>query len=204
MARVSGISLRVHLLGMPEPVYRDLWVPLRYTWHQLHLVIQTAFGWENLHRYEFRYGAARWGLPRSPDVSLLKDARSVRLSAVAWHPQTGFDYWYNLQEGWHHRLIVLDCSTGSERRPRLIDGQGVCPPEDVGGPAGYREFLAAIQNPAHEDHDLYRLWADGHYAFDGFCLEETAARLQKAFMPRRRKKPTTRRLADISVATSSS
>ena len=50
------------------------------------------------------------------------------------------------------------------RYPQLVAAQGRCPPEDVGGPPGYAEFLAAIADPAHEDHDHMLTWYGG--AFD--------------------------------------
>jgi hypothetical protein len=36
--------------------------------------------------------------------------------------------------------------------PRLIEATGRCPPEDIGGPRGYAEVLAAIDDPKHERH----------------------------------------------------
>ena len=31
--------------------------------------------------------------------------------------------------------------------PRLVEASGRCPPEDVGGPWGYRDFLEGIADP---------------------------------------------------------
>ncbi len=42
--------------------------------------------------------------------------------------------------------------------PRLIEAKGHCPPEDVGGPWGYGEFLEAIANPSHERHRELKEW----------------------------------------------
>jgi Plasmid pRiA4b ORF-3-like protein len=36
--------------------------------------------------------------------------------------------------------------------PVLIEALERCPPEDVGGPPGYEEFLAALADPDHERH----------------------------------------------------
>ena len=36
--------------------------------------------------------------------------------------------------------------------PLLIEAVGRCPPEDVGGPPGYAEFLTVIADPGHERH----------------------------------------------------
>jgi hypothetical protein len=42
--------------------------------------------------------------------------------------------------------------------PRLIEAKGRCPPEDVGGPWGYAEFLEAIADPDHERHCELKEW----------------------------------------------
>ena len=39
-----------------------------------------------------------------------------------------------------------------EAFPRLVDAKGRCPPEDVGGPWGYADYLEAISNPTHKRH----------------------------------------------------
>ena len=47
--------------------------------------------------------------------------------------------------------------------------QNACPPEDVGGAPGYADFLAAISDPAHEEHDHFLKWCGGSFdpaAFD--------------------------------------
>lgn len=42
-----------------------------------------------------------------------------------------------------------------------VDGQNACPPDDVGGAHGYAEFLQAISDPQHSEHDEMLEWADG-------------------------------------------
>src|SRR5712692_6284258 len=42
--------------------------------------------------------------------------------------------------------------------PRLIEAKGHCPPEDVGGPWRYGEFIEAIANPSHERHRELKEW----------------------------------------------
>ena len=44
------------------------------------------------------------------------------------------------------------------RYPVCLDGKRACPPEDVGGVWGYEEFLEAIADPDHEEHDSYLEW----------------------------------------------
>jgi hypothetical protein len=60
-------------------------------------------------------------------------------------------------------------------RIRCIDGENACPPEDVGGPGGYADFLAAIADPSHEEHAHLLAWVGG--SFDPTRFDVTAVNL---------------------------
>jgi Plasmid pRiA4b ORF-3-like protein len=64
--------------------------------------------------------------------------------------------------------------------PTCLGGERRCPPEDVGGVAGYEEFLEVIVDPAHEEHDHYVHWAGGHFLdeFDLKAVNETLSRMR--------------------------
>ena len=65
--------------------------------------------------------------------------------------------------------------------PRCLDGANACPPEDVGGPPGYEDFLAAIRDPAHEEHDAMLEWCGGAFdptVFDVESVNETLRRFK--------------------------
>jgi hypothetical protein len=65
--------------------------------------------------------------------------------------------------------------------PRCVDGARACPPEDVGGPPGYFDFLAAMSDPRHAEHRTMLEWAGG--IWDPERFEATAVRFKD---PRRR------------------
>jgi hypothetical protein len=103
----------------------------------------------NSHLYEIRARGVRWSTP-FPDQDSggdFLDARKVRLSEVLEDVGTKtLKYLYDFGDGWEHtikieRLIDPEPST---LYPRLIEAKGRCPPEDIGGPWGYAEFLEAI------------------------------------------------------------
>jgi hypothetical protein len=78
------------------------------------------------------------------------------------------------------------------RTPRLVEAFGRCPPEDVGGPPGYQEFLAAIRDPGHERHAEFTQWYDADFdpaAVDTVAIERELATLAKRWSraPRKRK-----------------
>ncbi|WP_247772775.1 plasmid pRiA4b ORF-3 family protein [Bradyrhizobium sp. 192] len=49
-------------------------------------------------------------------------------------------------------------NTTIEGLPLLLEAAGRCPPEDVGGAPGYAEYLDAIGDPTHPEHENKRLW----------------------------------------------
>jgi hypothetical protein len=42
---------------------------------------------------------------------------------------------------------------GSSETPIVIKGKNACPPEDCGGIWGYGDFIEAIQDPQHDEHE---------------------------------------------------
>ena len=69
-------------------------------------------------------------------------------------------YLYDFGDGWEHTIKVerLIAPEPAILYPRLIEAKGHCPPEDVGGPWGYGEFLEAIADPSHERHRELKEW----------------------------------------------
>ena len=53
-----------------------------------------------------------------------------------------------------------------------IAGERACPPEDCGGLWGYEEFLEAIKDPNHEEHQEMLDWIGGSFDPDEFDLQE--------------------------------
>jgi len=54
-----------------------------------------------------------------------------------------------------------------------VKGRRAGPPEDVGGVWGYQEFLEAIGDPDHPEHEEYLEWVGGEFDPEEFDLEET-------------------------------
>ncbi|MFK4447343.1 hypothetical protein ABH944_004057, partial [Caballeronia udeis] len=51
--------------------------------------------------------------------------------------------------------------------------------EDVGGGPGYIEFLEAITDPSHEDHEQLLEWCGGSFDPDAFDLAAVNERLSE-------------------------
>jgi len=172
--------LRIDLAEVTPRVRRRIEVPLALTLHDLHTAVQIAMGWTDSHLCEFRAGKAVYGVP-DPDWgefggTRILPAKRTRLAEVLAGDRKTFTYVYDFGDDWQHKVRVeaLIAADPAVLYPRLVDGEGRCPPEDVGGPWGYADFLEAIGDPVHEQHEELLEWCGG--SFDPADIDEADTR----------------------------
>jgi hypothetical protein len=164
--------LTITLLRVAPRVWRKVVVPSSITLTKLHVVLQTAMGWGDYHLHMFETPEGPFGIP-DPDFpdDTISQAR-VPLSRFLAEKNDRIRYLYDFGDGWEHE-IRLDRVMGpwpGEVPIECVDGERACPPEDVGGPYGYAEFLNAIGDPTHPEHAVMLQWVGGEFdpeAFDG-------------------------------------
>ena len=197
MSAATIARLKITLDDVKPAVLRRVEVPFDIRLDRLHLILQAAIGWTNSHLYEIRARGVRWSTP-FPDQDSggdFLDARKVRLSEVLEDVGTKtLKYLYDFGDGWEHTIKIerlIDPEPGT-LYPRLIEAKGRCPPEDIGGPWGYAEFLEAIADPKHERHRELKEWfADDFnpHVVDVDWLAEDVAALAQRWSPQ----PTVKR-----------
>lgn len=161
-------QLRIELLDVSPAVWRRLLLPANITLPKLHRVFQIALGWTDSHLHEFVIGGARYAQADPDwDAELQQtDERGVTLARALGPNARGFDYVYDFGDDWHHLVAVEKRHVEPAQAGTAMlcmDGENACPPEDVGGPPGYAEFLAAIADPRHEEHRNYLEWCGGGF-----------------------------------------
>jgi len=179
--------LKIALDDVRPAVLRRVEVPLTIRLDRLHLVLQAAMGWTNSHLYELRARDVGWRVPDPDWGEGPLDARKTRLLDVL--QDTGaktLKYLYDFGDGWEHTIKVerIKDPMRGLTYPLLIDAVGRCPPEDVGGPWGYTEFLEAIADPKHESRAEMVQWAGEPFDPSTINLDEHAkavAALAKAW-----------------------
>jgi hypothetical protein len=192
----AGIAyLKIKLNDVEPAVVRRVEVPLAIRLDRLHLVLQAAMGWTDSHLYEFRARDIGWGVPDPDFGDGPLDARKARLADVVQDTRVrSLKYLYDFGDGWEHTVRIeriTDAAPGITY-PRLIEATGRCPPEDVGGPWGYRDFLEAIADPDHEQHAETLTWIGG--PFDPATVDaKSHARAVAALAKRWSRSPTTSR-----------
>jgi hypothetical protein len=199
MTTTSIASLKVTLDDVKPVVQRRIEVPLTIRLDRLHLVLQAAMGWTNSHLYEIRARDVGWGTPDPNFGDGVLDARKARLIDVLEDLGTKtLKYLYDFGDGWEHTVKIerVTNAVPGLTYPILIAAVGRCPPEDVGGPWGYGEFLNALGDPSHENHTEMKEWIGGIFDPEATNVEDLAknvATLAKSWTrkPPAKRKPST-------------
>jgi hypothetical protein len=193
----TAVRIKVTLKDVRPEVMRRLVVPFTLRLDRLHLTLQAAFDWTDSHLFEFTAGDEHWGIPDLYDDFGPQpiDARKARLCDIV--RDTGaktIHYLYDFGDSWDH-VIKLEKwfdDTSMDGLPLLLDAVGRCPPEDVGGVPGYAEYLEAIDDPTHPEHESMRIWGPKGFdpnVIDRKALDDAVNTLSEKWKPRR----TTRR-----------
>lgn len=172
-------TLRIELLDVKPLVWRRFVVPADIQLPKLHKIIQAVMGWADEHLHQFHFADTVYGVPSDeyqddPTVS----EKGVRLSK-ALGSGADFEYEYDFGDSWRHRIVVeaMDNPDLALTLPICLAGENACPPEDVGGVTGYADFVEALANPKHEQHNDYRTWVGGIFDPTGFDVNAVNARL---------------------------
>src|SRR5437899_282386 len=190
--------LTIVLDDVKPAVLRRIEVPLTIRLDRLHLTLQAAIGWTNSHLYEIRARDVGWGVPDPDWRDGPLDARKARLIDVLEDIEAKtLRYLYDFGDSWEHTIKIeriVDAVPGVAY-PRLIEAIGRCPPEDIGGPWGYDEFLEAMANLKHGRHAEFEEWIGD--AFDPNLVDSDghARALQPPAAQWSRKPPVTRKRA---------
>lgn len=159
------LQLKATIVGIKPPVWRRVLVAESATLLDLHNVLQGAFGWYDCHLHEFEIDGVRYGTDDGegwgPPV---KDERRTRLGRIA-SEGTAIRYVYDFGDDWVHKAVVEKILAADPKisYPVCIAGKRACPPEDCGGVWGYEQFLAAISDPHHPEHEEMLEWAGGPF-----------------------------------------
>jgi hypothetical protein len=169
----SIYQLKVTLIDSHPAIWRRIQVGDNILLPQLHGVLQLAMGWTNSHLHSFQVGKQTFAEPSPDDFIPVTDYRTVRLNQVAPEVKDRFIYLYDFGDSWEHEISVekILSSEKDAQYPRCLDGKRACPPDDVGGVWGYEDFVKAIRDPRHPEHDEMLEWVGGKFDPEKFDLD---------------------------------
>ncbi len=174
----GAFELRIDLVLMPVPVWRKLLVPARMNFWELHVALQDVMGWEDCHLHQFSVddpgsGArVRLGIPDRSGFHGVHDILPGWEHAIA--PYLSLDghpalYTYDFGDNWQHEVSLEGVRDDCDDLvlPKCTAGEGICPPEDSGGPAMCVSLMTAD--------------SDNEFDPDSVVFDNPSARWQRAF-----------------------
>lgn len=174
-------KLKISLLHIEPEIWRRVVVPRHIHLGQLHDVIQCVMGWTDTHLHEFSQGNRHFGVPDFDfdEPSRLTKESNTKLHKLLSAPGDRLDYVYDMGDYWEHAIVLEQILPTDTDKPitSCLGGERGCPPEDVGGPWSYAEFLEALGDPNHEEHDHWVDWAGEYFHAEEFDLSGTNNRL---------------------------
>ncbi len=140
-------------------VWRRVAIPFDLSFHDLHLIIQAAMGWEHQHLYAFsEHLESRYFTVVSPYAEEFgANARMVPADNILWQYLNQFHieedeerdkmyYQYDYGDDWMHEIDVEGYEDSNSPFPELLNAEGACPPENCGGPPGFQMFKDYIRS----------------------------------------------------------
>lgn len=185
-------QFKITLLGVKPPIWRRIQVK-DCTLDKLHEHIQTAMGWTNSHLHQFEIKGEHYADPDLWDAEFeLVDSTKTNLSQIL--PQPGkhfaFKYEYDFGDGWEHDVLFEGSPPidPKAKYPLCLEGERACPPEDCGGVWGYGDFLEAIHNPKHDEHESMLQWIGGRFDSEEFDAKQATKEMRNGLPDWRRMK----------------
>lgn len=183
------LSLRIDIVGAKPPIWRRLLVPANKSFAELHQIIQTTFGWENEHLYDFNVNGLLIDEPSDDSlfggIRQKKNAKTTKLEGYLAEGANCL-YTYDFGDNWEHSIKVeevLERTADIPFYPYCLKGNRHGPLEDCGGIHSYENLVEAMSGShAQDDHDLLEFYFDGEEPdFDPawFSAEEVNSRLKR-------------------------
>ena len=176
----SVFCLRIQLREVHPVIWRRVLVPGSVRMAKLAYMLIAAMGWNDTHLHGFRVGQKEYGMHVDDWPEEEIDEKTVTVLQTLRNEKR-FVFDYDFGDSWEHDVMVEDLTWSyfGLKYAVVLDGQNACPPDDVGGTYGYADFLEAIRDPAHEEHDGWIEWVGGSFDPSEFDLAGANALCQK-------------------------
>lgn len=86
------------------------------------------------------------------------DSEEVQLLETFTKPRQKMMYNYDFGDGWEHEITLEKMTDSDSLIADCIGGNGTCPPEDCGGPFGFKEMKVILKDPKHPEYKEMREW----------------------------------------------
>lgn len=175
-------QFKVTIKGVKPPIWRRIQVPENYTFWDLHVAIQDAMGWRDMHLHEYDVKhpetgeMTRIGIP-DEDFDMAGDVREswnclIKDYFSPENPRAA--YTYDFGDNWQHTVMFekILLRVKDKTYPQCIKGKRACPPEDCGGVWGYDSIVEKLGDPSGEGQQEIHEWLGCPYDANRFGIEQ--------------------------------
>jgi len=181
----ADYQVKISLLYCAPLIWRRVQVPGSMTLARFHDVIQLCMGWSDSHLHQFIIGSKSYGPANVGDQwGAVKDLDESKftLNELESDIRQRCIYIYDFGDSWEHAIRIESVSAPGEKplkHPFLLAGEHACPPEDIGGPPGFEDFLEAMSAPGNENYEEMREWYGSDFDPDFFDIGQINKILKK-------------------------
>ncbi len=170
-------QFKVTLNNIRPAIWRRFQVRSNITLKRLAATIIIVMDWDNCHLHQFEIGKKKYTIPHEDfdGVEDFEDEGDFRLCDFSPDEIKRFVFEYDFGDGWEHAVLlekVLEPQKGV-KYPLCLAGERNCPPEDCGGPWGYKNFLEVIRDTKHPEHVEMLEWAGDDFDSEEFDVNIT-------------------------------
>ena len=147
----KALQLKISLYGSKPLIWREIIVPVDYSFFDLHIAIQDSMGWTDSHLHQFFTERLYKGHSKNiawpmSDMDVDMDERKTKIKELFKNEKDSVFYEYDFGDSWMHKIElkkILDADSKA-KYPQIIFGKNACPPEDCGNLWGYYELIKII------------------------------------------------------------
>lgn len=158
---MSAYVIKIFLYEVEPLVWRRFTVPGSAAFADLHGIIQKAMGWNDEQAHQFRHGKGRHldqVVSNTRDEvgprDTFTDEKDITLAEFVGRRRLPIRlmYRYDFFDSWTHELVIEE-KVEDGGAPKLLGGGRACPPEDCGGPFGYKQCMEGFAEWMDDDYD---------------------------------------------------
>lgn len=158
-------QIKISLEDVVPQVWRRAIIPGGISFSRMAAMLNDIMGWSGTHLYAlvtssgFHVSGAPEGAEEELDDFVLEEQGMTgggqEIDEVFCNNKD-FLYIYDLGDSWEHRVEIEKREAAKEVYPRILMGEGSCPPEDCGGAAVFMELMERPSDVEQELADMYR------------------------------------------------
>lgn len=153
----NAFKIKISLPGGKNTIYRELIIPTRLNFYELHLVIQSVFDWNNMHYAQFIYDKLVirvFSEDRGEGVREKPELTASHLQVDALLTEGGsLGYIYDYKTRWFHKIELVEfLSEESRPCPEIVGYTGPCPIEESKGIEDFDRLYMILNDKSHPQH----------------------------------------------------